>query len=76
MNPLVTLPHVLFVLTGAFLVGLRAYRATQPARTTGDEDSRQLFRFAAAASFGLFLLMLAVVAALDLRLFHMTRTSW
>ena len=76
MSPLVTLPRILLVLAGAFLVGLRAYRATQPARTTGDEGSRQLFRFASAASFGLFLLMLALVAALDLRLFHMTRTSW
>ena len=76
MSPLITLPRVLLVLTGAFLVGIRAYRATQPARTTGDKDSRQLFRIASAASFGLFLLMLAVVAALDLRLFHLTRTSW
>jgi hypothetical protein len=76
VSSVASLPHLLLLLIGAFLVGLRAYRATQPARTTGDVGSRQLFRFVSAASFGLFLLMLAVVAALDLRLFHMTRTSW
>ena len=76
MSSLATLPHFLLVLIGSFLIGLRAYRATQPARETGDEDTRQLFRLASAASFGLFLLMLAMIAALDLRFFHTARTGW
>ena len=70
MTRLVTLPHFLLVLVGAFLVGVRQYRSTLPAQHTGDEDSRQLFRFASIASFGLFLLALALIAGLWLALFH------
>ena len=76
MSTLITLPHFLLVLIGAFLVGVRAYRSTLPAQKEGDPDTRQLFRFASMASFGLFLLALAVIAALDFRLVHMARTTW
>ena len=68
--------RLLLVIVGALLVGVRAYRSTAPARNTGDEESRQLFRFASAASFGLFLLMLAVVAMFGLKFFHVARTMW
>lgn len=66
MGPLVTLPHILLVLAGAFLIGVRAYADTHPQSAASDEDSQQLLRLARYASAGLVLLMVLVVAGLDL----------
>jgi hypothetical protein len=63
--------HVLFVVAGAFAIGVRMHGATQPP-AAGDEDSRQLQRVASAASLGLFIIMLVVIAGLDLNLFHVS----
>ena len=58
--------HLLLIVGGAFLVGMRVFRATQPHGAAPDEDSLQLQRLATAASWGLFLLLLALVVAADL----------
>lgn len=70
MTPLVTLPHILLVLAGAFLVGVRAYGDTHPRAAEGDGDSAQLMRFAKFASVGLVLVVILVIVGLDFSTFR------
>jgi hypothetical protein len=73
MTPLVTLPHILLVLAGAFLVGVRAYAETHPRSAETDENTAQLLKLAKVASAGFVLLMLAVVVGLDLGTFRVAK---
>ena len=65
--------HLVLIVAAAFLVGVRAFRETQPGGTAEDEDSAQLHRFAKFAGIGLVLLMIAVIFGLDLGFVHMER---
>jgi len=73
MTPLVTLPHILLVLAGAFLVGVRAYADVHPGAAQGDTDSAQLLRLAKFASVGLVLVMVLIVIGFDLGTFRVAK---
>ena len=73
MSQLVTIPHFLLVLLGAFVVGVRAYWSTMPAQEVGDADQRQFVRLVSIVSFALFVLGLIVIALLHLELFRATK---
>jgi quinol-cytochrome oxidoreductase complex cytochrome b subunit len=73
VGPLVTLPHILLVIAGAFLIGVRAYAETHPKSIGADADSQQLMRLAKYASVALVLVMVLVVVGLDLGMVHTAR---
>ena len=60
--------HVLLVLVGAFLLGLRIHGETQP--RSDDADAEQLRRITTYASIGMFVLLVALVIGLDLTVFR------
>jgi len=70
MTRLVTLPHILLVLAGAFLIGVRAYGDAHPQAAEGDGDSAQLFKLAKFASVGVVLIMILVIIGLDFGMFR------
>ena len=54
--------HLLLLVGGALLIGMRVYGATH---ARPDADALQLQRLAKAASVGMFLLLLALLVAAD-----------
>ena len=70
--PLIGL-HVLLLVAGAFLVGMRVFRETHPRVGSGDEDSIQARRVATAASIVLFLLMVLLIVQADLGIFSVAK---
>jgi hypothetical protein len=70
MSPPFTFLHLLLVIAGGFLLGLRVFRETQPKGVEETDDVRQLQRFATVAGVGLFLLIAALILGLDLGFFH------
>ena len=65
--------HVLLLVAGAFLVGLRLFRETHPRVGRGGDDSVQARRVATAATIALFLIIVLLIAQADLGMFHTAR---
>jgi hypothetical protein len=68
VGPFIIAVHLLLVVVAAFFVGMQFYRQTRPTNTEIDADHHQLQRLRTAISIGMFLLLLALVAGLDLGL--------
>ena len=73
MSPVLLPLHLALIVAAAFLIGVRAFRETQPKDAAGDADGAQLHRLAKFAGVGIVLLMIAVIIGLDLGFFRVAK---
>ena len=73
MSPALLPLHLALIVAAAFLIGVRAFRETQPKDAAGDEDRAQLHRLAKFAGVGIVLLMITMIIGLDLGFFRVEK---